>query len=477
MPSIGDNSLDSRVPEPYRSNRTNITNNNMFGRTTLEPLSASTKKLFQAIDDETLEDFKRASVEGVDVNAFDEGYTPLMTIVTVLSTCSMETEKKYHSMLRLLLLDQNINVNIHEQTNGNTVLHLAMCYQQKGTLQLLLSHPDINTNITNKKNQSPSEYATKNRAGYCIIEIQKAQKGKKLLNALANGDIYKAETLLNQKLNPNCWRRNQNGEIETPLSLIVGLCSGGITKNKKEVLTKLLKHKELDFSQIKPIQNKELKLLVELTIKNQLTNVINRKDLDDVKKLVEDNCFMNYAIVAAALRDVGDPIESITNYLNEKFPVSMGQSLSEGFKQPFQDIGTELESVQADLKQAKREKVDQQAKITRLINENAQLGAQNQDLKNKKSSGEGAPGGKQNNYALAFFILPGTFVVGACLTAVDYPEISAGLAAVVLGLFLAGYFLYKGDEKDIGPGSATDNPQVKRISISSPNSAGSSCTY
>ncbi|MDR2547900.1 MAG: ankyrin repeat domain-containing protein, partial [Rickettsiales bacterium] len=37
-----------------------------------EPLSAPTKKLFQAIDDENLEDFKRALAEGVDVNAFDE---------------------------------------------------------------------------------------------------------------------------------------------------------------------------------------------------------------------------------------------------------------------------------------------------------------------------------------------------------------------------------------------------------------------
>lgn len=40
----------------------------------------------------------------------------------------------------------------------------------------------------------------------------------------------------------------------------------------------------------------------------------------------------------------------------------------------------------------------------------------------------------------------------------DYPEISACLAAVALGLFLIGYFLYKGDEKDIGPGSAADSP-------------------
>ncbi|WP_225537407.1 hypothetical protein [Wolbachia endosymbiont of Mansonella perstans] len=47
-----------------------------------------------------------------------------------------------------------------------------------------------------------------------------------------------------------------------------------------------------------------------------------------MQKLVEDNCFMRYAIVAAASRGVGDPIESITNYLNKKFPVSMERPLA-----------------------------------------------------------------------------------------------------------------------------------------------------
>ncbi len=72
--------------------------------------------------------------------------------------------------------------------------------------------------------------------------------------------------------------------------------------------------------------------------------------------------------------------------------------------------------------------------------------------------------------------MSGAFVVGTCLTIVDYPEISAGLAAVALGLFLVGYFLYKGDEKDIGPGSATDNPQVTGF-YPYPDSAESFYTY
>ncbi|MCA4774924.1 hypothetical protein IHO40_02050 [Wolbachia endosymbiont of Mansonella ozzardi] len=82
---------------------------------------------------------------------------------------------------------------------------------------------------------------------------------------------------MNQELNPNCWRRNQNGERETPLSLIIESCLQTITKDKNEVPTKLLKHKELDFSRIKPIQNKELKLLVELAIKERLTDTVNER--------------------------------------------------------------------------------------------------------------------------------------------------------------------------------------------------------
>ncbi|MGL9718665.1 MAG: ankyrin repeat domain-containing protein [Wolbachia sp.] len=611
MLNIRDIFLGQEVSEPYRSNRTNITDNNMFGRTTPEPLSASTKKLFDAIDDENLEDFKQALAEGADVNAFNRGYTPLMTIVTGLSTCSgMETEKKYHSMVGLLLLNQGIDVNVRGQIDGNTVLHLAMCFQQKKTLQLLLSHPSIDSSVTNKEEQCPSEYARQNRAEHLIIEIQKAQKGKQLLNALASRNIYQAKTLLNQEFNPNCWK-NQNGEIETPLSLIIKSCLQTITRDKEEILTKLLKHKDLDFSQIKSTPaiecNIQLKRVIEQAITERLTDTIKRKDLDDVKKLVEDNCFMNYAIVTAALRGVGNPIESITNYLSEKFPVSVERPLAgmndipvgfEGFVQELVDglekakaqlaekekelsdtrqelnkrndeigkqqnrilelerelhhakirpangdikksaednrfmsraivtaalenvnkkipasverplastdstpvgfeqgvakLADELESVQAQLAEKEKKLSDikqelnkrnneireQQNRISELEREldqaKAQLTEKDRTLNstreesneriNRKSDGRASSsGGKQNNYALAFFILSGAFVVGACLTIVDYPEISAGLAAVALGLFLVGYFLYKGDEQDIGPGSATDNPQVTGI--------------
>ncbi len=103
----------------------------------------STTKLFEAIYDENLGDFERALEEGANVNTFnEEGMTPLISIISNLSSGS-GAEKEYQSMIRLLLLHQSIDVNIHEKRDGNTALHLAMCFLQKKVLQLLLSHPRI----------------------------------------------------------------------------------------------------------------------------------------------------------------------------------------------------------------------------------------------------------------------------------------------------------------------------------------------
>ncbi|WP_341822813.1 hypothetical protein [Wolbachia endosymbiont (group A) of Clivina fossor] len=208
------------------------------------------------------------------------------------------------------------------------------------------------------------------------MEITKAQKGKKLLDALFNGNINRAKTLLAQELNPNCWKRNQNGEIETPLSLI---CLQGITQDNEEVLIKLLKHKDLDFSQIKPIraieQNSRLKKIIEQAITERLTDAINRKDLDDVEKLVEDNCFINRAIVTAAF----ESIERIRNYLNEKFPTSAEQPVANtnnipaDFEEFAQELVDELEKTKAQLAETEqkldkvvREKTSETSKISQL---------------------------------------------------------------------------------------------------------------
>ncbi|UIP91974.1 ankyrin repeat domain-containing protein [Wolbachia pipientis] len=124
----------------------------------------STIKLFKAIDDENLGDFERALAESANVNTFnEEGMTPLISIINNLSSGS-GAEKEYQSMIRLLLFHRSIDVNIHEERNGNTALHLAMCFQQKKVLQLLLSHPRISIYLPNKSFQNPEQYARRNRA-------------------------------------------------------------------------------------------------------------------------------------------------------------------------------------------------------------------------------------------------------------------------------------------------------------------------
>lgn len=334
----------------------------------------STTKLFEAIDEENLGDFERALEEGTNVNTFnEEGYTPLMSIITNLSGSS-EAEKEYHSMIRLLLFHRSIDVNIYEKRNGNTALHLAMCFQQKKVLQLLLSHPNISTCLTNKAYQNPEQCARQNRAEHLIIEIQKAQTGRKLLNVLSRGNFHEAKVLLNQEFNPNCWKRNLNGEIETPLSLIIKSCLQGITQDNKEVLTKLLKHKELDFSQIKPIsaieQNSRLKGIIEQAMKERLIDDI--KDLDDVKKLVEDSCFINRAIVTPVLKNVNKSI----HYLNEKFPATVEQP-SANAHNVAPEINDEfiaqelqrLENLEGELERTKVQLAEKEQELNRTVDE------------------------------------------------------------------------------------------------------------
>ncbi|KLT23100.1 ankyrin repeat domain protein [Wolbachia endosymbiont of Armadillidium vulgare str. wVulC] len=97
-------------------------NNVAFGRrfvdgTALGQFSASTKKLFKAIDDEILEDFKQALEEGADVNAFDAGYTPLMTIIM-----NGDDSPICLKMMMLLLQHQNLNINAQETKERNTLI-------------------------------------------------------------------------------------------------------------------------------------------------------------------------------------------------------------------------------------------------------------------------------------------------------------------------------------------------------------------
>ncbi|MDM8335741.1 ankyrin repeat domain-containing protein [Wolbachia pipientis] len=487
----------------YGRNKANI-NSYGYNRRAPEPLDAPTKKLFKAIDDEDLEGFRQAIEEGADVNAFDkEGMTPLMSIANVC-VVSGDGQATLEKMSKLLMKNSSVDINIQSKQfetvtrskynfilldevsefiitpnkRKDTALHVACQVGAKDIVKILLTHPGIKTDIRNCEYKKPEGCIERGSRNVIKLEFEKAQKGKQLLKALSNRNIYQAKVLLNEQFNPNCWRRNTRGEMRTFFDLITESCSEGITEDKKEVLIKLLKHKDLDFSQIKSTpaieQNIQLKQIVEQAIKERLTDAIDRKDLDDVEKLVEDNCFINRGFVTAVLRDVNNLIAPITNYLNEKFPASAAQPLanthnitpevneefiaqeSQQLKSPNELEGTRTQVTEKDV----RHNLDKRRESRSCI---------------KKESDEPQravfPDRKQSNCASIFFILSGAFAIIACLAIEDYPAISACFVAIALVLFLVGYVLYDINKQDIELGGATDNPQITRVLISSPNSA------
>nr|CAH7713375.1 unnamed protein product [Callosobruchus chinensis] len=262
----------------------------------------------------------------------------------------------------------------------NTALHISCQVGARDIVKILLTHPDIKTDIKNCQNKAPTDLIARGFENIIKLEFEKARKGKELLNALPGRNIDQAKRLLNQDFNPNCWKRNFNEEIETLLSLIIKSCLQGITQDKEEVLTKLLKHKELDFSQIKPIpaieRNQWVKQIIERTIKEQLTDTIDKKDLDSVKELVKDNCFINHAIVTAVLRNVHNPIESIKNYLIEKFPATVEQS-SANAHNVAPEINDEfiaqelqrLENLEGELERTKAQLAEKEQELNRIVDE------------------------------------------------------------------------------------------------------------
>ncbi|OJH31316.1 hypothetical protein [Wolbachia endosymbiont of Armadillidium vulgare] len=108
------------------------------------------------------------------------------------------------------------------------LLHLAFRMENRSFVEILFRHTGLNVNIKNNHHidrqgnffHTPEEYIRKigqvqnKNFSHLTIEIQKAQKGKDLLNALSSENFYEAK----QDLNPNCWESDFNGEIETPLT-------------------------------------------------------------------------------------------------------------------------------------------------------------------------------------------------------------------------------------------------------------------
>lgn len=111
----------------------------------------------------------------------------------------------------------------------NTALHISCQVGARDIVKILLTHPDIETGIKNREDKIPENSIERGSKDVIKLEFKKLEEGKDLLKALSNRNIDRAKRLLNQELNPNCWKRNSNGEIETPLSLIIKSCLQGIT--------------------------------------------------------------------------------------------------------------------------------------------------------------------------------------------------------------------------------------------------------
>lgn len=141
-------------------------------------------------------------------------------------------------------------------------------------------------------------------------------------------------------------------------------------------MTKLLKHKELDFSQVKPIpaieRNRWVKQIIERAMKERLTDAINRKDLDDVKKLVEDNCFMNDQIVIEVLKS----FNPVREYLNKKFPATVEQPSANVHNVALEiDDGLiaqelqQLENLRGELERTKAQLAEKEQELNRTVDE------------------------------------------------------------------------------------------------------------
>lgn len=191
--------------------------------------SEATKKLFKAIEfqnvsgeriapEEAWNHFQQALEEGANVNAFEDGMTPLMCIASAFVTSSNEEQQSLELMAKLLVEHKKIDVNIKSKqavierrpkehdgypvytflgtevvdqgTRGcvyldnlqpvneefvpqgyaraeeeiktgkkekNTALHIACKLGNVDMVKILLIHPKIKTNITNYENKNPKD--------------------------------------------------------------------------------------------------------------------------------------------------------------------------------------------------------------------------------------------------------------------------------------------------------------------------------
>lgn len=192
--------------------------------------SEATKKLFKAIEfqnasgeritpEEAWNHFQQALKEGANVNAFEDGMTPLMCIISAFVTSNNEEHQYLELMAKLLVQHKKIDVNIKSKQavmerrpkehdgypvyefegrevvdrspylhciyldnsqpvnkefipqnyaraedeiktgkkEKNTALHIACKLGNVNMIKILLTHPNIKPNIQNYENKSPRD--------------------------------------------------------------------------------------------------------------------------------------------------------------------------------------------------------------------------------------------------------------------------------------------------------------------------------
>lgn len=239
--------------------------------------SEATKKLFKAIEfqnasgeritpEEAWNHFQQALKEGANVNAFEDGVTPLMCIASAFVTSSNEEQQSLEPMAKLLVQHKKIDLNIKSKQavikrkpkehdgypvyefeerevvdmgergcvyldnqqsvnegfipqdyaraeeeiktgkkKKNTALHIACEMGSTDMVKILLTHPKIKTNIKNYENKNPKD---------CIAEHVKE---------IIESEFIKIEER-NQILEPATQKNNCAYTLLLTGALAVGLC-------------------------------------------------------------------------------------------------------------------------------------------------------------------------------------------------------------------------------------------------------------
>ena len=108
-----------------------------------------------------LEAVRAALTRGEDVNRKDRGCTPLMNAVL----------HKKNSTVRLLLEQPALDLNLGDDNEGDTALHLAVIVDNVEGVRLLLADPRLDPNQKNNGGDTPVMWAMADRKVDALREL------------------------------------------------------------------------------------------------------------------------------------------------------------------------------------------------------------------------------------------------------------------------------------------------------------------